>query len=65
MSNSVSIMSTENKNLGGSFNDFLKEEGILEDCTKTAMERVLAWQTEQKTKGISNEISSKDKENRI
>ena len=38
------------KNLGGSFNDFLKEEGILEECTETAVKRVLAWQIEQEMK---------------
>jgi antitoxin HicB len=27
--------------------DFLKEEGILEECTNTAMKRVIAWQVEQ------------------
>ena len=39
-----------NKNLGGSFNDFLDEEGILEECTETAIKRVLAWQIEQEMK---------------
>ena len=39
-----------NKNLGGSFNDFLEEEGILEECTETAIKRVLAWQIEQEMK---------------
>jgi len=38
------------KNLGGSFNDFLEEEGILEECTQTAIKRVLAWQIEQEMK---------------
>jgi antitoxin HicB len=38
------------KNLGGSFNDFLDEEGILEECTETAIKRVLAWQIEQEMK---------------
>ena len=38
------------ENLGGSFNDFLKEEGILEECTETAVKRVLAWQIEQEMK---------------
>ena len=31
-----------NKNLGGSFNDFLDEEGILEECTETAIKRGLS-----------------------
>ncbi len=43
-------MTRTNKNLGGSFNDFLKEEGILEECTETAIKRVLAWQIEQEMK---------------
>ena len=43
-------MTGTNKNLGGSFNDFLKEEGILEECTETAIKRVLAWQIEQEMK---------------
>ncbi len=38
------------ENLGGSFNDFLEEEGILEECTETAIKRVLAWQIEQEMK---------------
>ena len=33
----------ENPNRGSSFEDFLKEEGILEAST-TAVKRVLAWQ---------------------
>ena len=43
-------MTGTHKNLGGSFNDFLKEEGILEECTETAIKRVLAWQIEQEMK---------------
>ena len=34
-------MTVAHKNLGGSFNDFLEEEGILEECTQTAIKRVL------------------------
>jgi len=30
-------MTVAHKNLGGSFNDFLEEEGILEECTQTAI----------------------------
>ena len=43
-------MTGTHKNLGGSFNDFLDEEGILEECTETAIKRVLAWQIEQEMK---------------
>ena len=38
------------ENLGGSFNDFLEEEGILGECTETAIKRVLAWQIVQEMK---------------
>lgn len=30
--------------IGSSFDDFLKEEGILEECEATAIKRVIAWQ---------------------
>ncbi len=43
-------MTGTHKNLDGSFNDFLEEEGILEECTETAIKRVLAWQIEQEMK---------------
>jgi len=43
-------MTVAHKNLGGSFNDFLEEEGILEECTQTAIKKVLAWQIEQEMK---------------
>ncbi len=48
-------MNDKHKNMGGSFNDFLKEEGIFEECTETAIKRVLAWQieNEMKTKNLS------------
>ena len=36
-----------NPHLGSSFDDFLKEEGIFEEVTATAMKRVLAWQIAQ------------------
>ncbi len=35
---------SENPNRGSSFEDFLKEEGILETATATAVKKVLAWQ---------------------
>ncbi len=38
---------SENPNRGSSFEDFLKEEGILEASTTTAVKRVLAWQIEE------------------
>jgi antitoxin HicB len=36
-----------NPHTGSSFDDFLKEEGIYEKCTASALKRVLAWQIEQ------------------
>jgi len=43
-------MTVVHKNLGGRFNDFLEEEGILEECTQTAPKRALSWQIEQEIK---------------
>ena len=37
----------ENPHTGSSFDDFLKEEGINEECTASALKRVLAWQIKQ------------------
>ncbi|HHC23986.1 MAG TPA: Fis family transcriptional regulator [Desulfobacterales bacterium] len=38
------------KNVGDSFEDFLEEQGLLEECTETAVRRVLAFQIEQMMK---------------
>lgn len=35
------------KNIGSSFDDFLEEEGLLEEATVHAIKRVLAWQIQQ------------------
>ena len=43
-------MDVSHKNLGGRFNDFLEEEGILEECTQSAIKKVLSWQIEQEMK---------------
>lgn len=40
----------ENPHEGSSFDDFLREEGIYEECTAKALKRVLAWQIEQEMK---------------
>lgn len=40
----------KNPHLGSKFNDFLAEEGLLEEVTATAIKRVLAWQIEQAMK---------------
>jgi antitoxin HicB len=36
--------------IGSSFEDFLAEEGLLEECTNAAIKRVVAWQVEQAMK---------------
>ena len=38
------------KNIGSSFDDFLKEEAMLEDVTAVAMKRVISWQIAQEMK---------------
>lgn len=37
----------EEKNIGSSLENFLKEEGRLEDARQVAAKRVLAWQLQQ------------------
>ena len=37
----------DNPHTGSSFDDFLKEEDLYEECTATAIKRLLAWQLEQ------------------
>ena len=38
---------TGNPHIGSSLEDFLAEEGRLEEATETAIKRVLAWQIER------------------
>jgi antitoxin HicB len=38
---------SKNGRVGSSFEDFLKEEGVLEETNAIAVKRVLAWQLEQ------------------
>ena len=40
----------EDKNMGSSFEDFLKEQGTYERTTQVAQKRVLAFQIEQEMK---------------
>lgn len=35
------------QNLGSNFDDFLADEGILEEVTAVAVKRVIAWQIEE------------------
>ena len=43
------------KNIGSSFDDFLKEEAMLEDATAVALKRVISWQIAEamKTQGLT------------
>ena len=43
------------KNIGSSFDDFLKEEAMLEDATALALKRVISWQIAEamKTQGLT------------
>ncbi len=53
----------ENPHTGSSFDDFLKEEGLHEECTASALKRVLAWQIEQEMN--SKHISKSAMANRM
>ncbi len=48
-------MAKKNAHIGSSLDDFLAEDGRLEDATAVAIKRVIAWQFEQamKQSGIS------------
>jgi hypothetical protein len=39
-------MTVKNRHRGSSFDNFLKEEGIFEECTAEAIKRVLSFQLE-------------------
>ena len=54
-------MAVVHKNLGGRFNDFLEEEGILKECTQTAIKRVLSWQIDLEMKKMNTSRSSLDR----
>jgi antitoxin HicB len=45
----------KNKHIGSAFDDFLRQEGILEEATSHAIKRVIAWQLAKamKEKNIS------------
>jgi antitoxin HicB len=49
------VKSVKNTHLGSSFDDFLREEGMLADVTATAIKRVIAFQIheEMKQRGLS------------
>ena len=41
------------KNIGSDFDDFLNEEGILEDVTAVAVKRYIAFQLVEKMSGVA------------
>jgi len=43
-------MNMGKKNIGSSFDDFLKEQAMLEDATAFAIKRVIAWQIAEEMK---------------
>ena len=38
------------KNIGSSFDDFLQEEGLLDEANAVAIKRVISWQIDQEMK---------------
>jgi antitoxin HicB len=40
-------MKKRNKHIGSSLEDFLKEEGVLEETRAIALKETLAWQVQQ------------------
>lgn len=45
-------MAAKNKHIGSDFDDFLQEEGILEDVETVALKKVIAWQLKQAMKKL-------------
>ncbi|MCA6543107.1 MAG: XRE family transcriptional regulator [Pseudanabaena sp. M114S2SP2A07QC] len=52
---------SNNFHLGSAFDDFLEQEGILNEVTEVALKRVLAWQVEQamKERGLTKSKMAK------
>jgi len=40
----------KNKHIGGNFDDFLREEGMLEEVEAAALKKIVAWQLEEALK---------------
>lgn len=43
-------MNNRNPHIGSNFDDFLKEEGVLEETTAVAVKRVISWQIKEAMK---------------
>lgn len=41
----------KSKNIGSNFDDFLMEEGLLEEAAAVAVKRIIAWQIAEEMKG--------------
>ncbi|MYN26307.1 XRE family transcriptional regulator [Duganella levis] len=41
----------KSKNIGSNFDDFLMEEGLLEEAAVVAVKRIIAWQIAEEMKG--------------
>ena len=52
---------SNNCHLGSAFDDFLEQEGILNEVTEVALKRVLVWQVEQamKERGLTKSKMAK------
>jgi antitoxin HicB len=52
---------SKNKHIGSNFDDFLAEDGQLEEATAIAVKRVIAWQIEQamQTAGVNKSALAK------
>jgi DNA-binding Xre family transcriptional regulator len=52
---------SNNCHIGSAFDDFLEQEGILNEVTEVALKRVLAWQVEQamKERGLTKSKMAK------
>ena len=44
------VRKSQNPHVGGNFEDFLREEGRLEEATAVAVKRVLAWELQKAMK---------------
>ena len=51
---------TNNPYIGSSFDDFLVEEGILEDCTQFAINQVSEWQESNKIQVLQSSDCEKE-----
>ena len=48
-------MEENNAHIGSSLDDFLKEEGILEETRATALKEVLAWKLQKSIKKVQDD----------